>query len=230
MSCINIHFKQNLQQCIKIKSAVFVAFAILCQGFSPDYALGSKKTQTVLDRKVIRVRGPFIPSCGSDNPKLTVVVYSDCLCPKCYKVLRDLSAIAKKYKKIRIVYKELPVHGRLSLDCSAMALVAHSQGKYWAFKASAEQYFKSMEEKPKAMPNCWTPAVRAGLDIKLAKQTINSAAVVQELKANFDEVMSLIPDPDTPVIVLGDTVIKGALPKDKLDGIIRQKLRLGLVL
>jgi predicted DsbA family dithiol-disulfide isomerase len=133
--------------------------------------------------------------------------------------------MAKKYKKIRIVYKELPVHGRLSLDCSAMALAAHSQGKYWAFKASAEQYFKDMEGKPKAMPNCWTPAARAGLNLSLAKQAVNSIAVIQELKSNFDEVMSLIPDPDTPIIVLGNTVIKGAIPKDKLDDIIRQKLR-----
>ncbi|MDR1032066.1 MAG: thioredoxin domain-containing protein [Holosporales bacterium] len=198
---------------------------VLCQGFPPDYALSSRKTPTVPDKKVIKVRGPFIPSYGSDNPKLTIVVYTDCLCPKCYGVLRDLSVMAKKYKKIRIVYKELPVHGRLSLDCSAMALAAHSQGKYWAFKASAEQYFKDMEGKPKAMPNCWTPAARAGLNLSLAKQAVNSIAVIQELKSNFDEVMSLIPDPDTPIIVLGNTVIKGAIPKDKLDDIIRQKLR-----
>jgi protein-disulfide isomerase len=182
----------------------------------------NEKQKNIVAKKVIKVRGVFIPSIGAKSPSLIIIVYTDCLCPACYETLRYLNNVSKRYKSIRIVYKELPIHGKLSIDCSAMALAAHAQRKYWAFKSSAEQYFKNLSGQ--AIPNCWTPAIRAGLNINMVKKIINNKYVMQELKENFDEIKTFVSDPDTPMIIVGKTVIKGDLSKDKLESIIKKEL------
>lgn len=68
---------------------------------------------------------------GTETPALTIVEFSDFACPYCQKSHSILADIIKKYPdKIKIVYRDLPMHEN-STELALAARCAGEQGKFW---------------------------------------------------------------------------------------------------
>jgi protein-disulfide isomerase len=72
------------------------------------------------------------PSRGPADAPVTITVFTDLLCPHCGNALGSLDQLWDDYPgKLRVVVKQLPVHGaRAELPAEA-ALAADAQGKFW---------------------------------------------------------------------------------------------------
>lgn len=69
---------------------------------------------------------------GSDNPIITVVVFSDFNCPYCKSAADTVANLAIKYgDKIKIIMRDYPVIGENSLELALASRCAGEQGKYW---------------------------------------------------------------------------------------------------
>lgn len=94
------------------------------------------------------------PSMGSREAKVTIVIFSDFLCPYCAaysgeskKMVDSMKKIDSlwqpalpniitdyvKNDKVKIVWKDLPYHGEEALSAHAAARCANDQNKFWEY-------------------------------------------------------------------------------------------------
>lgn len=87
--------------------------------------------------RVYHVQVPtYSPGYGSSHAKLTVMIFSDFVCPNCWDVMKQVKQLETKYgaKEVRVVFRHFPLsqHPRAWLAAEA-AQAAHAQGKFWAY-------------------------------------------------------------------------------------------------
>jgi protein-disulfide isomerase len=71
------------------------------------------------------------PSRGPADAPVTITVFTDLLCSHCGNALGSIDQLWDEYPgKLRLVVKQLPVHGAAELPAEA-SLAADAQGKFW---------------------------------------------------------------------------------------------------
>lgn len=76
------------------------------------------------------LRDPDIPPKGNPAGDVSIVEYFDYQCPYCKKIAPVLAAVAREDGRIRIVLKDWPIFGELSVQAARLVLAAKFQGKY----------------------------------------------------------------------------------------------------
>ncbi|MEA2345623.1 MAG: hypothetical protein QOF63_3792, partial [Thermoanaerobaculia bacterium] len=98
---------------------------------APGSALGKEDTDKVLTESAV-LRDPDIPVTGNVDGDITIVEYFDYNCPYCRKVEPELRQVVQDDGKVKLVYKDWPVLGPVSIAAARMALAAKYQDKYVA--------------------------------------------------------------------------------------------------
>ena len=78
------------------------------------------------------LRDPDIQARGNPNGDLTIVEWFDYQCPYCKKTAPVLEKIVKQDGKVRMVHKDWPILGPVSVYAAKMVQGAKYQGKYEA--------------------------------------------------------------------------------------------------
>ena len=76
------------------------------------------------------LRDPEIPSLGNPKGDLTIVEFFDYQCPYCKKLTPELAQLVQEDGNIRMVLKDWPIFGEVSVDAARLALAAKYQNKY----------------------------------------------------------------------------------------------------
>ncbi len=78
------------------------------------------------------IEGEFNYYIGSNDPIITIVVFSDFNCPYCKSTADTVANLAVKYgDKIKIIMRDYPVIGENSLELALASRCAGEQDKYW---------------------------------------------------------------------------------------------------
>jgi protein-disulfide isomerase len=99
-------------------------------GLAPGPALGQDDEMVLTEALVLR--DPDIPVTGNPNGDITIVEYFDYNCPYCRKIAPELSQVVQDDGKVRLVLKDWPILGPVSVVASRMALACKYQDKYTA--------------------------------------------------------------------------------------------------
>jgi protein-disulfide isomerase len=75
---------------------------------------------------------PDTPFAGRPDADVTIVVYLDFNCPYCRKAAVTLGQLQADDPKVRILYKDWPIFGGVSLYAARAVLAAQWQGRYLA--------------------------------------------------------------------------------------------------
>jgi protein-disulfide isomerase len=146
------------------------------------------------------------------NPKgnATIVEFFDYRCPYCKEIEPTLDALLHEDPNLRIVYKEFPVLGEPSVFAARVALAARKQGKYAAFH-------RAMMAAKGTIDDAFVLKVAAsvGLDIAKIRADMGSAEIDRVIRANlgFAETLDIR---GTPALIIGETLIPGAVDLDTL--------------
>ncbi|HKG99934.1 MAG TPA: thioredoxin domain-containing protein, partial [Bradyrhizobium sp.] len=97
--------------------------------FDPTSAFGQNNKETVLTEALV-LRDPDIPATGNINGDVTIVEYFDYQCPYCRKVEPELRQVVQDDGKVRLVLKDWPVLGPVSVIAARMALASKYQDKF----------------------------------------------------------------------------------------------------
>ena len=140
------------------------------------------------------------------NPKgdVTLVEYYDYNCGYCRAALPTLDRLVAADPNLRIVFKELPVLADSSRDAARAALAAAAQGR---FKAFHDALYAA------------GPVSDATIRGAAAKTGVNLAAIPRDADATIRvnlETAAKLGLSGTPAWVVGDQVLTGALPLDRL--------------
>jgi cyclophilin family peptidyl-prolyl cis-trans isomerase/protein-disulfide isomerase len=149
---------------------------------------------------------------GTQNARVTILVYSDFQCVSCAQLAKLLNEFAKKYPtEISIVFRHFPlvvIHDKAALAAQA-AEAANLQGKFWEMH---DFLFQNQTEWLELSPDDFTSwiishSATIGVDeIQLASD-ITSPAVVEMVMKTWDEGQA-IKLPGTPVILINGDIIK----------------------
>jgi protein-disulfide isomerase len=146
------------------------------------------------------------------NPKgdVTLVEFFDYRCPYCKQIEPSLDALLKEDGKLRIVYKEFPILGEASVYAAHVALAAKKQGKY------AEFHRAMMATKGDiADATVLNVANSLGLDVTKIKSDMSAPEVDKVIEANYG-LADALNIQGTPAVVVGDTLVPGAVDLDTL--------------
>ncbi|MBY0531333.1 MAG: DsbA family protein [Xanthobacteraceae bacterium] len=161
------------------------------------------------------------------NPKgnVTLVEFFDYNCGYCKRAVNDIAELLKSDPNLRVVLKELPILSEGSIEAARVAVAVRMQDptKYWNFHRT----LMSARGEVNAV-QALAAAQKAGLDIERIKKDINNP----EVDATLHEVQELakaLAISGTPSYVLGDQLIPGALPHDRLAVAIAQVRKCGKV-
>ena len=146
------------------------------------------------------------------NPKATatIVEFFDYRCPYCKEIEPTLDALLHDDPKLRIVYKEFPVLGEPSVFAAHVALAARRQGKYAEFHRAMMAAKGTIDDDV-----VLKVAASVGLDIDKVKADMGTADIKRIIQTNYDAATALNIQ-GTPALIIGDTLIPGAVDIDQL--------------
>ena len=153
------------------------------------------------------LRDPVIPSLGNPKGDLTIVEFFDYQCPYCKKVMPELAQLAKEDGNIRLVLKDWPVFGDVSVAAAKLVLAAKYQNKYTeAHQALIGASTKLTEASIHDL------LTAAGVDVARATADLqtNQKAIGDLLKRNSDQAEAF-GFQGTPGFIVGTFRVPGVL-------------------
>lgn len=140
------------------------------------------------------------PVVGNPNGKVTVTEFFDYQCPHCVDMADIMDNLVAANPDLRVVLKEFPIRGPVSMFASKAALAAQKQGKY-------AEFHKALMH-PKAQPlteaSILALAQSVGLNVEQLKTDMNTPAIDKQIKDTYKlaQDLQLI---GTPVFFVGKT-------------------------
>jgi protein-disulfide isomerase len=171
-------------------------------------------TKALRDRRGEIFDDPATPVGGNPRGDVTIVEFFDYRCPYCKQVLPSLQSLLKEDRKLRFLYKEMPVLGPQSVVAAHAALAAQRQGKYEAFHTAMMATKGQITED-----TVYQVAGSVGLDVDRLKRDMAAPEIDRELKANL-ALADALNIHGTPAFIIGDQIVPGALDLDTLKNMI----------
>lgn len=160
--------------------------------------------KAVTDLAPTLFRSTTAPIGGNPKGDVTVVEFFDYNCGYCKRALGDIAKLIDSDKKVKVVFKELPIFGKDSEGAARVAIAARKQNKYW------DVHRGLMDRKGKAdEASAMEIAQAAGANMEQLRKDLSSADVKKEM----DETKGLAEKmgiQGTPHFFVADRVIPGA--------------------
>jgi protein-disulfide isomerase len=162
------------------------------------------------------LRDPDIPVAGNADGDITIVEYFDYNCPYCRKLEPELRQVVQDDGKVRLVLKDWPILGPVSIAAARMALATKYQDKYVAAHDALMGTASRLTE-----PRIRELLAGAGIDVDRAARDLetNAKAIDAILARNGDQA-SAFGFRGTPSFIVGKFRVPGALTMAQFDQVI----------
>ena len=159
------------------------------------------------------LRDPEIPVVGNPDGDVTIVEYFDYNCPYCRKVAPELRQVVQDDGKVRLVHKDWPILGEVSVIAARMALACKYQDKY----IQAHDALIGVASKLTA-PRVRELLAGAGIDLDRADRDLaaNAKAIDAILARNGDQATAF-GFKGTPSFIVGKFRVPGVLTMAQFD-------------
>jgi protein-disulfide isomerase len=147
---------------------------------------------------------------GHADGDVTMVVFTDYACGFCRASVPDVDRLIREDKRLKVVFRELPIIAPQSRDAAIMALAAARQGKYDAFH-HAMFASSSLDKAAIAAAAAKVGVVTDGS----ADATANEALFQRELDSNL-AIATQLQLNATPTWIVGDQLFQGQIGYDAL--------------
>ncbi len=159
-------------------------------------------------------RHPMSPVSGNAEGDVTVVEFFDYQCGYCKRALPTMVNLLKEDANVRVVWKEFPILGPVSLFAARASMAAERQGKYHDF------HMRLMGEPDKLSEDrVMEIAALARLDVARLGRDMADPAI----QAYLDETRSLaqaIGIRGTPSFVIDGALVRGAVNSGRMQQLV----------
>jgi protein-disulfide isomerase len=162
------------------------------------------------------LRDPDIPVAGNPDGDITIVEYFDYNCPYCRRLEPELRQVVFDDGKVRLIWKDWPILGPVSMMASRMALASKYQNKYVkAHEALMGVSSKLTEPRIKELLS------GAGIDIDRLSSDLdsNAKAISAIIARNNDQALAFGFD-GTPSFIVGKFRVPTALTMEQFGQVI----------
>ena len=157
------------------------------------------------------------PVMGNSNGTITLYEFSDYNCGYCKRVFEPIQQLVRDNPDVRLVIKEFPILSQSSLVAAKAAIAAEMQGKFGDYHIAMMTYRGQITDAV-----VMRMAAQAGVDIEQLKSDMESPktmAIIQRTR----EAAAALEINGTPGLVVGDTVVPGAIGLDELVKLIAEE-------
>lgn len=166
------------------------------------------------------VAAPGTSFAGAAQGDVTVIEYLDYNCPYCRKMHSEIQGLLQSDPKARVLYKQWPVFGLVSTYAARAVLAASWQGKDLAAHdalITSPGRLDSQDVVRRRLAAAGVDLPRLDEDLKVRKAEIDA------LLARTEEEAQLLELRGTPALVVGSTLVPGALPSAMLQRLVAQE-------
>jgi protein-disulfide isomerase len=191
--------------------ALFGAGSVaLGMGFVPGQAWAEGDPDDVLTEALV-LRDPDIPVAGNANGDISIVEYFDYNCPYCRKLEPELRQVVYDDGKVRLIWKDWPILGPVSVVATRMALAARYQDKYiQAHEAMMGVSSKLTEPRIKDLLS------GAGIDMdRLNRDLATNAKAIDAIIARNSSQAEAFGFKGTPSFIVGKFRVPGILTMEE---------------
>ncbi len=184
--------------------------------------LNSSSCVLKLKSERIKVSTDDDPYIGGENAKVVIVEFSDYSCPYCAKFALEVERrIHETFgDRVKIVFRDFPVHGEIAYKAAEAADCAAEQGKYW------EYHYILFERQGEWMRNeskFYDYASELGLDVGKFKACLESGKYREEVEKDVKDALSYGVKA-TPTIFVNGKMIVGYRDFETMKALIEEEL------
>jgi protein-disulfide isomerase len=189
--------------------------AMLGIAIAPGSALAQGGEETVLTEALV-LRDPDIPVAGNPNGDISIVEWFDYQCPYCRKLEPELRQVVQDDGKVRLVLKDWPILGPVSVVASRMALACKYQDKFIAAHDALIGVNSKLTE-----PRINELLAGAGIDVDRATRDLaaNAKAIDAILARNNDQATAF-EFRGTPSFIVGKFRVPGVLTMAQFEQVV----------
>jgi protein-disulfide isomerase len=192
----------------------FVSSRIVRQGMLNDPQILVEAADALRDRQYaptlasIRplLETPFASSWkGAEKPEVVLVEFYDYACPYCKASNPHVDQLVRENPGLRVVYREFPILGPNSVEAARLSLAASKAGRF-------TQFHDALYAAGRPAPETNAVAARVA---NIPPKPSEDPAIEAELKKNY-QLAGQLGATGTPLFVVGDRVLSGAVGYDAL--------------
>jgi protein-disulfide isomerase len=162
------------------------------------------------------LRDPDIPVVGNPRGDITIVEWFDYNCPYCRKIEPELRQVVQDDGKVRLVLKDWPILGPVSVVASRMALAAKYQDKFLAAHEAMIGVSSRITE-----PRINELLAGAGIDMdRLKKDLETNAKAIDAILARNNDQAEAFGFKGTPSFIVGKYRVPGVLSMNQFEQVI----------
>ena len=154
---------------------------------------------------------------GNKNGDVTLVEFYDYNCGYCKQVPDVLARLIEEDKNLKVIFKELPILAETSQFASVAAMASMKQGKFSKFHSAMMKNKRALTENLilKIATDSGIDEAQLLIDMedpKIEENIMKTKYLVQNIGIS-----------GTPGFVIGNQIIPGFIPYEKLKAIIRKE-------
>jgi protein-disulfide isomerase len=153
------------------------------------------------------LRDPDIPVAGNAGGNISIVEYFDYQCPYCRKVEPELRQVVHEDGKVRLVWKDWPILGPMSVTAARMAQASKYQDKF----VEAHDALIAINAKL-TEPKIREALAGGGVDIdRLDRDLASSESAISTTLARNNDQATAFEFRGTPAFIVGKFRVPGVL-------------------
>jgi protein-disulfide isomerase len=191
-------------------------------GWNPGAARAADDPDDVLNEAHV-LRDPEIPVVGNAKGDVTIVEWFDYNCPYCRKLEPELRQVVQDDGKVRLIWKDWPILGPVSIVATKMALASRYQDKFvQAHEAMMGVSSKLTEPRIKELLS------GAGVDIdRLNKDLDSNADAIKAVMTRNNDQAEAFGFRGTPSFIVGKFRVPGILTMEEFEQVIADARKAG---
>src|SRR6201994_3014578 len=156
------------------------------------------------------------PVIGNPDGDISIVEWFDFNCPYCRKLEPELRQVVQDDGKVRLVLKDWPILGPVSVVAARMALACKYQGKYDKAHDAMIGVSSKLTE-----PRIYELLASAGVDVDRAKADLaTNAKAIDGMLARNNQTAEGLGFRGTPSFIVGKFRVPGVLTMDQFEQVI----------
>jgi protein-disulfide isomerase len=162
------------------------------------------------------LRDPEVPVTGNVQGDISIVEWFDYQCPYCRKLEPELRQVVQDDGKVRLVLKDWPILGPVSVVAARMALACKFQDKYLQAHDAMMGVSSRLTE-----PRIAELLAGAGVDVDRARRDLDAnAKTIDAILARNAEQATAFSFKGTPAFIVGKFRVPGVLTMAQFEQVI----------
>ncbi len=174
-----------------------------------------------LERELVNVSADDDPWIGAENPKVTIIVFSDYACSHCarFAIEAEKRIIENYGSVVKLVFRDLPVLGEPSYKAALAANCALEQGKFWEYHYLL---FKRQNEWYSNGTKFYEYAEELGLNSTQFRECLDSEKYREEIEKDVEDAKSYGAS-STPTFFINGEMVVGYKSYEIFTSLIEEK-------